>query len=44
MDWGTIIGEARDHDELVALLRRRKDALQLSDKVVGKSPIWRPAM
>jgi len=34
MDWGTIIGEARDHDELVALLRRRKDALQLSDKVV----------
>jgi len=29
-----IIGEARDHDELVALLRKRKDALGLSDKVV----------
>jgi hypothetical protein len=33
---GEIIGEATDHDSLVALLRKRKMALQLSDAVVDE--------
>jgi hypothetical protein len=35
-DEAQIIGEARDYDELVAVIRRRKDALQLSDAVVDE--------
>jgi hypothetical protein len=31
LDGSTIVGEAVDHDELVAVLRQRKAALQLSD-------------
>jgi hypothetical protein len=32
----TIIGEARDHEELVALLRQRKMALQVSDQCLDE--------
>lgn len=36
MTQGAIIGEATDHDALVALLRQRKAALQLSDALVDE--------
>jgi hypothetical protein len=36
MAGGDIIGEATDHDSLVALLRQRKAALQLSDQLVDE--------